>query len=116
MKLLESIALAVIVAMAGGCNTPGPLGTSYATVEIASSPTPAMIHVDGAYMGRTPLHCVLSFSNRTRFITVTATPIYPAQAEQKIRLRVPPLPERIQFFMNNPDVEDAATSDRQDRG
>jgi len=79
-----------------------PPGATNALVEIGSAPTPADIYVDGEYVGRTPLKRYLWFSSTTRAITVVAEPLYPGQARQEQRLSVPPLPNRLTFFMNNP--------------
>lgn len=87
-----------------------PPGASNARVEIDSSPTPAAIYVDGEYVGQTPLNRYLWFSSLTRAVTVTAEPLYPGQARQEQRLRVPHLPRRVTFFMNNP----ALANDPQD--
>jgi len=83
-----------------------PLGASNALVEIGSSPTAAAIYVDGTYVGKTPLKRYLWFSSTTRAVTVVAEPLYPGQARQEQRLRVPPLPGRLTFFMNNPTKSD----------
>jgi hypothetical protein len=86
-----------------------PPGASQAEVEILSSPTSATIYLDGQSIGRTPLTHPLWYSSRTRYLTLTAEPLYPGQARQEQQLRVPPLPRRVQFFMNNPpkDAEKA---------
>jgi hypothetical protein len=85
-----------------------PPGVSYGLVDIAASPTPASIYVDGEAVGRTPLRYPLYFTNQTRYVSVVAVPLYPNQTRQERRIRVPPLPNRIQFFMNNPAVEDSS--------
>jgi hypothetical protein len=82
-----------------------PPGVTYGLVEIATSPTPASIYVDGQPVGRTPLEYPLYFTNQTRYVSVVAEPLYPNQTRQERRIRVPPLPNRIQFFMNNPAIE-----------
>jgi hypothetical protein len=79
-----------------------PPGASGTLVEIISSPTAAAVYVDGEYVGRTPLSRYLWFSSLTRSVTVAAEPLYPGQARQEQRLRVPHLPRRLTFFMNNP--------------
>jgi hypothetical protein len=85
-----------------------PPGVSYGLVDIATSPTPASIYVDGQLVGRTPLSYPLYFTNQTRYVSVIAEPLYPNQTRQERRIRVPPLPDRIQFFMNNPAVDDSS--------
>jgi hypothetical protein len=102
-----------------GCPRPAapcgylPPGATNALVEIGSSPTPANIYVDGEYVGKTPLKRYLWFSSTTRAVTVVAEPLYPGQARQEQRLRVPPLPGRLTFFMNNaPTGEDGETQAR----
>jgi hypothetical protein len=86
----------------GICSKVVPPGVTQALVEIVSSPTTAEIYVDGKSIGRTPVTYPLWYSSKTRFIRVSAEPLYPDQARQEHQLRVPPLPTRIQFFMNNP--------------
>jgi len=83
-----------------------PPGASNELVEIGSSPTAAAIYVDGTYVGKTPLKRYLWFSSTTHAVTVVAEPLYPGQARQEQRLRVPPLPGRLTFFMNNPAKSD----------
>jgi hypothetical protein len=85
-----------------------PPGVSYGLVEIATSPTPASLYVDGQLVGRAPLRYPLYFTNETRYVSVVAEPLYPNQTRQERRIRVPPLPDRIQFFMNNPAADDAS--------
>ena len=95
------------IAMFGDC-VPSPPeclnvapGASFTWVDIDSSPTPAAIYVDGRYIGRTPLQYPLAFTSRTRYVVVVAEPLYSTQTRQEQRLAVPPVPDRIQFFMNN---------------
>ena len=83
-----------------------PSGATSTLVEIGSQPTPADIFVDGTYAGRTPLKRYLWFSSTTHAVAVVAEPLYPGQARQEQRLRVPPLPKRLTFFMNNPPTSD----------
>ena len=83
-----------------GCRRLQP-GASVASVVIDSSPTTAEIYVDGELIGRTPLEYPLSFTSETRYVVVVAKPLYPSQTRQERRLRVPPPPDRIQFFMTN---------------
>jgi hypothetical protein len=83
-------------------------GASQGVVVIDSSPTPAAIRVDGEHVGQTPLRHLLSYTSQTRYLTVVAEPLYPSQMRQERRLRVPPLPSRIHFFMNNPSTGDQA--------
>ncbi|MGB8146712.1 MAG: PEGA domain-containing protein [Chromatiaceae bacterium] len=84
-----------------------PVGANQALVEILSNPTTAEIYVEGKSIGRTPITYPLWYNSQTRFIRVSAEPLYPGQARQEHRLRAPPLPARIQFFMNNPAQSDA---------
>jgi hypothetical protein len=84
-----------------------PPGVSYGLVDIASSPTPASIYVDGEPVGRTPLRHPLHFTDKTRYVLIVAEPLYPNQTRQEQRIRVPPLPNRIQFFMNNPAADES---------
>ncbi len=83
-----------------------PAGATSAPVEIDASPTPARILVDGVEIGPTPLRHHLWYSSTTRFIRITAEPLYPDQGRQERLIQVPPLPRRIQFFMNNPAATD----------
>ncbi len=99
-------------ALLGSCEQPAttcpvpPAGVTHALVEILSSPTTAEIYVEGKSIGRTPVTYPLWYSSKTRFIRVSAEPLFPDQARQEHKLRVPPLPTRIQFFMNNPPKGD----------
>ena len=79
-----------------------PAGANQALVEILSNPTTAEIYVEGKSIGHTPITYPIWYNSQTRFIRVSAEPLYPGQARQEHRLRAPPLPARIQFFMNNP--------------
>ena len=81
-----------------------PPGATHRLVSIGSTPTPAAIFVDGEFVGITPVDHNLWFTSTTHFVTVTAEPLYPVQTAQEKRIRVPPLPERITFHMNNPGV------------
>jgi hypothetical protein len=85
-----------------------PPGVSYGVVDIDTSPTPALIYVDGQPVGKAPLRHLLYFADETRFVIVVAEPMYPNQTRQERRIRVPPLPTRIQFFMNNPAADDSS--------
>ena len=90
-----------------GCRKVPP-GASHALVEIDSSPTTAAIYLDGEYIGETPLRYPLSYTSLTGSLTLVAEPLYPAQTRQERQLRLPPLPRRIQFYMNNPRSGDTA--------
>ncbi len=81
----------------------GPGGVTIAPVEIDSAPTTAWIYVDGKYVGNTPLVYGLAYDSATKYIEVVAEPLpsHPVQVRQWQRIQVPPLPTRIQFFMNN---------------
>lgn len=85
-------------------------GASFKWVDIDSSPTPAAIYVNGKYVGETPLRYPLVFTSLTRYVVVVAEPLYSTQTRQEQHLSVPPLPGRIQFFMNN--AEQAGTPER----
>jgi hypothetical protein len=106
-------AAAACNALLGPCEPPFPActqvpaGATQALVDITSSPTTAEIYLDGKPIGRTPVTHPLWYTSRTRFITLTAEPLYPGQARQEHRLQVPPLPAHIRFFMNNPPKSDA---------
>ena len=82
---------------------PVPPGASHACVIIDAQPTRAAIYIDGDYVGTTPLHYSLWFESNTRYIRVLAQPMYANQAPQERLLQVPPVPRRLQFFMNNPN-------------
>ncbi len=77
-------------------------GASFKMVDIDAAPTPAAIYLNGEFIGRTPLRYPLSFSSQSRYMVVVAEPLYPNQSRQKRRMLMPPLPDRIQFYMNNP--------------
>jgi hypothetical protein len=81
----------------------GPDGITIAPVEIDSAPTAAWIYVNGKYVGNTPLVYGLAYDSGTRYIEVVAEPLpsHPVQVRQRQHITVPPLPTRIQFFMNN---------------
>ena len=83
----------------------GPGGISIAPVEIDSSPTTAWVYIDGRYVGNTPLVYGLAYDSDTRYIEVIAEPLpnHPVQLRQTKHIRVPPLPTRLHFFMNNHD-------------
>ena len=84
------------------CNLVPP-GASHACVTIDAQPTSAAIYVDGEYAGTTPLQYSMWFESNTRYIRVLAQPIHHNQTPQERLIQVPPLPRRLQFFMNNPD-------------
>jgi len=94
----------------GQCN-PVPPGASHACVTIDSQPTTAAIYIDGEYAGTTPLQYSMWFESNTRYIRVLAQPIYHNQSPQERLIQVPPLPRRLQFFMNNPDRTSYASTD-----
>jgi len=77
-------------------------GASFKLVDIDASPTPAAIYLNGEFIGRTPLRYPLSFTSQSRYMVIVAEPLYPTQARQERRMLMPPLPDRIQFYMNNP--------------
>ena len=86
----------------------GPGGISIAPVEIDSSPSSAWIYVNGKYIGNTPLVYGLAYDSHTNYIEVIAEPLpdHPVQQRQVKHVRVPPLPTRIHFFLNNPEEPD----------
>ena len=86
----------------GICNLV-PAGASHACVIIDAQPTSAAIYIDGDYVGTTPLQYSMWFESNTRYIRVLAQPIHANQAPQERLLQVPPVPRRLQFFMNNPN-------------
>lgn len=71
-------------------------------VEIESSPTSAAIYQDGRFIGYTPLRQAMGFTSQTGRISLVAVPLFAGQAQQERLIRVPPLPERVTFVMNNP--------------
>lgn len=78
-----------------------PAGADHVLVEILSSPTHAAIYLDGKFIGTSPLLHPLWYSSKTRFLRLTAEPLFPGQARQEQLIKIPPLPSRIQFFMNS---------------
>ena len=88
-----------------------PPGSSHACVIIDSQPTSAAIYIDGDYIGTTPLEYSLWFESNTRYIRVLAQPMYANQAPQERLLQVPPVPRRLQFFMNNPNRTNFGSTD-----
>jgi hypothetical protein len=78
-------------------------GVTIAPVKIDSSPTTAWIYIDGKYVGNTPLVYGLAYDSNTHYIEVIAEPLpdHPVQQRQTKHIRVPPLPIRVHFFLNN---------------
>lgn len=77
-------------------------GASFKLVDIDASPTPAAIYLNGEFIGRTPLRYPISFTSQSRYVVIAAEPLYPTQSRQERRMLMPPLPDRIQFYMNTP--------------
>ena len=109
--------IALLVLIASGCSNnrlealspfTGPDGISIAPVEIDSSPSSAWIYIDGKYVGNTPLVYGLAYDSNTNYIEVIAEPLpdHPVQQRQVKHVRVPPLPTRIHFFLNNHEESD----------
>ena len=107
-----SVMCALLALAASGCSSnrldalspfPGPDGISIAPVKIDSSPTTAWIYIDGKYVGNTPLVYGLAYDSNTHYIEVIAEPLpdHPVQQRQTKHIRVPPLPIRVHFFLNN---------------
>lgn len=107
------IDMIVLLAIAGtGCAgghlqarspSAGPEGVSIAALDIDSSPSTACVYIDGKYVGNTPLVHGIAYDSNTRYIEVVAEPLsyHPLQQRQTKHIRVPPLPARLHFFMNN---------------
>ena len=106
------LTIALLALLASGCASDklqslspftGPGGISIAPVEIDSSPGSAWIYIDGKYVGNTPLVYGLAYDSNTNHIEVIAEPLpdHPVQQRQTKHIRVPPLPTRIHFFLNN---------------
>ena len=107
IPLLAVVALAGCTAM--GYRQANPAfaaenGHTAAIVEIDASPGPAWIFVDGELAGTTPLEYEMTFAAGARSIEVVAVPLHPAQVRQAKRLKVPPLPRHLHFFLDNPPV------------
>ncbi|MCG6942383.1 MAG: hypothetical protein LJE69_14170 [Thiohalocapsa sp.] len=85
-------------------------GETSRRVRIDSEPTPAAIYLNGAFIGYSPMHHRIGFGSTDRAISLVAVPLYPGQAQQQRLIRIPPLPARVSFFMNNPPPEDADSS------
>ena len=83
----------------------GPGGISIAQVEIDCSQTTAWVYIDGRYVCNTPLVYGLAYDSDIRYIEVIAEPLpdHPVQLRQTKHIRVPPLPTRLEVFMNNHD-------------
>ena len=116
MKYLCTL-IALPVLIASGCSNnrlealspfTGPGGISIAPVEIDSSPSSAWIYINGKYVGNTPLVYGLAYDSNTNYIEVIAEPLpdHPSQLRQTKLVRVPPLPTRIHFFLNNHEAPD----------
>jgi len=106
------VMFALLSLAASGCSSnrldalspfPGPGGISIAPVEIDSSPSSAWIYINGKYVGNTPLVYGLAYDSNTNYIEVIAEPLpdHPVQQRQTKQIRVPPLPTRVHFFLNN---------------
>ena len=117
MRVYRRLIIALPVLAATGCGgarlqalSPfaGPDGITIAPVEIDSAPTTAWIYVNGKYVGNTPLVYGLFYDSDTKHIEVVAEPLpsHTSQLRQTQRIQVPPLPTRIQFFMNNGGIPD----------
>ncbi|WP_156427884.1 hypothetical protein [Thiohalocapsa sp. ML1] len=70
-------------------------------VDIDSAPTAAAIYVNGRFIGYSPMRYPMAFNSQDRALSIVAVPLYPGQAQQERLIRVPPLPTRVSFFMNN---------------
>ncbi|NBC15142.1 MAG: hypothetical protein GVY09_17745 [Gammaproteobacteria bacterium] len=101
-------------AFAADCAEPGqttataasrPDGQTRRWVDIDSTPTAAAIYLNGELIGYSPLRHRLGFSSDDRVLSLVAVPLFPGQAQQARLIRVPPLPARVSFFMNNPPAE-----------
>lgn len=77
-------------------------GQTAAIVEIDASPGPAWIFIDGELAGTTPLEYEMTYAAGARSVEVVAVPLHPAQVRQSKRLKVPPLPRHLHFFLDNP--------------
>ncbi len=87
-------------------------GADRAWVEIESAPTPAAIYLDDRFIGYTPLRYAMSFTSTQGSLKLVAVPLYAGQAQQERSIIVPPLPERVSFFMNNaPGASIGSTND-----
>lgn len=103
------------------CEAPSPqctradLGPTQAWVKIDSKPTPAAIYQDGTFIGFTPLRHAMGFTSEVARISLVAVPLYAGQAQQERVIRVPPLPKRVSFMMNNPPKGSGQLTDAEPR-
>jgi hypothetical protein len=109
LALLAALAAAGCAPLApGGCAgrvvacPAAETGPTRAPVRIDTAPTPAAIYLDGRFIGYSPMTYPVTYTSATSHISVVAVPLYPGQAQQQRLIRVPPLPKRVSFFMNNP--------------
>ena len=82
------------------------LGQNVVKVKIDSSPTPAWIYIEDRFIGTTPLRYPVRYDSQRRSLEVVAEPLpdNTAQVRQRRSFSLPPLPNRVHFFMNNPST------------
>jgi len=79
-----------------------PMGARSIQVNIITSPTKAMIYINGKYHGESPLRANLWYSGKNSATDIIAMPLYPDQYPQALRIEGYQLPNQIYFFMNTP--------------
>jgi len=104
------VAMPLLACVAGCAHAPlDPRGgVTLREVRIESSPTPAWIFIDGAYVGRTPVEPEIPFTHATRFVEVVAVPLHESQTRQVLRIVPPSLPRDLHFFLDNQDPQAVA--------
>jgi len=87
------------------CSSSVPIGARTIQADILTSPTKAMIYINGKYHGESPLHADLWYSGANSTTDIIAMPLYPDQYPQALRIEGYQLPNKIYFFMNTPSNE-----------
>jgi len=73
----------------------------YQTLEVTSSPTTALIYLNGQFQGLSPIHLDLERLSKQKH-KLTALPYYAHQFSQNIKLESGDLPDQLTFNMDIP--------------
>ena len=74
------------------------------TIEISSTPSPAIIYIDGRLFAKTPTEIDLSVFQKRKY-NISALPLYDNQYRQDLKLATGTLPSEILFYMDIPALE-----------